>query len=142
MLQNEFADNPRYAKYALQVHDLTLVQSGDRDFKGIAKVSMDGQTYDVDVEVIVDGSNIMWRTGPAALSFLAGKKIEEGLKPLRVEPTQRDAQTTATQRSNGLSPCVAEAIDAYRRERGEESVVSNDMLEEWEHQCAVGVAGQ
>ena len=53
--------------------------------------------------------------------------------PVLAPSSQSPIQSTG---QNQLEACVMNKVAAFRRERGEEALVRQDMLEEWEGECA------
>ena len=77
VLQNNLNSDAKFAKYKLRVVDVQLVSESMSKYEGIAKIDLDGKTYDVPVSVSADLSNILVQTKPGGFIFLFEKEMDE-----------------------------------------------------------------
>jgi len=72
-IQEVFRGDPRFKDTGIEVMQVKLSASGERQYQGVASVKYAGTTHEVPVKVLLDGMSIKWSTAPDAFSFVPDK---------------------------------------------------------------------
>lgn len=72
-MQEKFDSDPQFKDSHMTVTSVQVLKQGDNKFQGIAKITHEGASHDVLVEITADRNNVIWRTDPGAFMFLAQK---------------------------------------------------------------------
>jgi hypothetical protein len=67
----------KFKEWHITVTSVQLLKQGDNRFQGIAKLTHQGTSHDVPVEITADGTNVMWKTDPGVFMFVAQKEMEK-----------------------------------------------------------------
>jgi len=81
-LQEKFDNDPKFSKYHVRVEKVGLIKESGNKYDGIATVRTPGLSdHQVSIDVIADGSNMMWQTQPGAFLFLAQQDLQAPNSP-------------------------------------------------------------
>ena len=86
-MQQSFDTDAQFVKWHMTVSSIQVLKQGHNHYQGIAKVSLNGEFYTVPVDIITDGSKVMWKAESGAFNFLA--EIEQ---QQRIQEEQRIQQ--------------------------------------------------
>lgn len=120
-MNEKFGSDSDLAQYHLQVLNVTLVHAKGNDYEGVADVDYKGQTHDVPVHVVSDGSQMLWQVQQGGFGFLAQDIFQNAMKQSEKEINDAMQQTqqpptTPTLRSEPgaqtSEPASAPASDA------------------------------
>lgn len=75
-LQMQFDKDEKFKEYQLKVGEVNLFRKSLFSFEGIATVTMDGESHNIGLDVTMDGMNVLWKTQPFSMAFLAKKDLE------------------------------------------------------------------
>jgi len=76
-MQEKFNSDPQFKKWRLTVTDVQVLSKGGNQYQGIAKITHEGTSHDVPVEITVDGNNVMWQVAPGGFAFIFQKEMEK-----------------------------------------------------------------
>lgn len=86
----------------LQVSKITLLHDQGNRYQAIAGVLMDGKSHDVNINVLVDGRKVAWKTDDGAFLFVA-----QALLLKAADGAMRQEDTLATQIQKQEAPSAA-----------------------------------
>jgi signal peptidase I len=84
-MQKTFDSDAQFKEWHLTVSRVQVLKQGDNRYQGIATVIHEGTPHDVPIDITADGSNVMWKTEPAAFAFVAQQKLQK-LQDLFAKP--------------------------------------------------------
>jgi hypothetical protein len=88
-MQRQFDTDARFAPYHLQVEKVDVVKQTGNQYEGLALIrSAKGIDHNVEVQVTVDGENVLWKTAPGSFAFMV---LEQPNAPT---PTSAPSPTT------------------------------------------------
>jgi len=76
-MQQTFDSDPQFKEWHLAVIRVQALKQVGNRYQGIATVVHEGTSHDIPVEITAEGSNVMWKTEPGALMFVAQKEIQK-----------------------------------------------------------------
>jgi uncharacterized secreted protein with C-terminal beta-propeller domain len=79
-MQNTFNSEDRFKEFRLSVTHVQVIKQDNKRYQGIATVIHDGTAHNVPVEIITDGSNVIWKTDPGAFMFILQKELKKILQ--------------------------------------------------------------
>jgi len=74
-MQNKFNSDANFREHNLLVDNVQVFKKGGKNYKGMAAIIYKGSSYNVSVEIIADGKNVMWETEPGAFVFIAREQL-------------------------------------------------------------------
>ncbi|TAN09444.1 MAG: hypothetical protein EPN34_13815 [Burkholderiaceae bacterium] len=83
-MQEFFDKSDRFKSLQVHVGDVRLIHKAGNEYEGRATLALDGQTHSVEVNVLADGKNILWKIPPGDLMFIAQNQISNVLKALQL----------------------------------------------------------
>ena len=72
-LQENLSTDPQYSNLNLKVTSLQVEKMNRNAYQGMAKIDYRNDSYDVPLQITVEGTNITWDLEPGALNFISGK---------------------------------------------------------------------
>jgi len=75
-MQEKFNSDPQFKKFHLVVTDVQIAHKGGNQYQGIAKITYQGTSYDVPVEITADRDRVIWQVPPGGFSFILQAEIE------------------------------------------------------------------
>ena len=81
-MQQTFDSDPQFRDWHLRVTGVQVLRKGGNQYQGMAKITYEGTSHDVPVEITVDGRDVMWQTAPGAFLFVVQKEMEKLLEDI------------------------------------------------------------
>ena len=75
-MQEKFNTDSDFKEHDLMVDSVQLSKKGDNSYKGLVAVIYKQSAYDVTVEILVDGENVLWEAAPGSFHFIAQKQLQ------------------------------------------------------------------
>jgi hypothetical protein len=88
-MQDTLKNDGKFKQYDMTVEDVQILKQSEQ-YKGIAKIRYDADTYNVGVNVSVDGSQVMWEAPPGSFMFVFQNEYQKQMDEI-------DKQTKASQ---------------------------------------------
>ncbi len=80
-MQETFSTDPNFTKYEIKVMKVVVVKETGNKYQGMATlVTKKGAQKQVPVQVTAEGENVIWRTEPGALLFIAQDELSDLLR--------------------------------------------------------------
>lgn len=76
-MQQTFDTDPQFKEWHLSVTSILVLKQSENLYQGIAKVTHNGTSHDVPVEITVDGAHVLWKTQPGAFMFVAQEQLQK-----------------------------------------------------------------
>ena len=76
-MQDKFNSDPQFINWHLTVTSVQVLSKGGNQYEGIAKITHEGTSHDVPVQITADGNNVMWQVLPGGFAFIAQKEMEK-----------------------------------------------------------------
>lgn len=71
-MQQKFDTDSKFKKFNFKVGDVVVVKQVGNSYQGLAKITYNGSSHDVSIEVTADDSeNVLWKTLPGEFGFVA-----------------------------------------------------------------------
>ena len=79
-MQEKFNSDYQFKDWNLTVIGVQIISKGGSQYQGIARITHEGTSHAIPVEITVDGNNVMWKSAPGAFMFVAQKEIQKLLQ--------------------------------------------------------------
>ena len=72
-----FVSDVDYREYNLKVNNITVLHVKGNQYKGLADIIYKNQTHSVTVDILSDGSSVMWEVSPEQFFFIFNDELED-----------------------------------------------------------------
>lgn len=76
-MQIKFNSDQDLKNHKLTVDSVQVFKKDGKNYKGLASVVYEMKSFDVPVEIVVDGKNVMWEIAPGSLMFIAQEQLRK-----------------------------------------------------------------
>ena len=76
-MQEKFDSDHQFKEWHLTVTSVQVLSKGGNQYEGIAKITHEGTSHDVPVQITADGNNVMWQVAPGGFAFILQKEMEK-----------------------------------------------------------------
>jgi len=73
LLQQKINEDPTLSRYGLLVGNVVVIREEGNKYKGVADVMMNGEKYEVSLNILADGDSVMYEADPGSFLFVAGQ---------------------------------------------------------------------
>ena len=76
-MQIKFNSDQNLKDHNLIVDSVQVFKKDGKNYKGLASVVYEMKSFDVPVEIVVDGKNVIWEIAPGSLMFIAQQQLRK-----------------------------------------------------------------
>ncbi len=75
-MQETLSTDSNFREYNLQVDNVQVIKKSKNNYKGLAKIIYKGSSYNVNVDIFVDGGDVMWEAAHGSFMFIAQEELK------------------------------------------------------------------